>query len=236
MYTLKNRPDKLIIVYHDDDKTGATYAAVLYEKGFDNVYLLTGGIDEFYQKKPELVIGKELPPLQSEIGKVDSSEKLKVADQKPRIRKTKEELILENELQFQKRKVGISATTTGSQGFRTTNENSKGFTKKPSFNLDPAKCNTNSKFDDIPDHQQSESSNFKKMPPKPKGVKPASKKDAKEERPLTDKLTNIAIDTKNNTAYNVERKIDRLHTDKKEVTQKPNFGIYQPQRTQSREL
>lgn len=68
MYTLKNKPDKLIIVYHDDDKSGANYAAVLYEKGFDNIYLLTGGIEDFYQKKPEYVVGKELPPLESELG------------------------------------------------------------------------------------------------------------------------------------------------------------------------
>lgn len=68
MYMLKNKPDKLIIVYHDDDKSGMNYAAVLYEKGFDNIYLLTGGIEDFYQKKPEYVVGKELPPLKSELG------------------------------------------------------------------------------------------------------------------------------------------------------------------------
>lgn len=67
---MKNRPDKLIVVYHDDDKTGASYAAVLYQKGFDNIYLLSGGIDDFYQKKPEYVVGHELPPLQSDIGTI----------------------------------------------------------------------------------------------------------------------------------------------------------------------
>lgn len=45
-----------------------TYAGVLYEKGFDNIYLLTGGIGEFYQKKPDFVVGSELPPLQSDLG------------------------------------------------------------------------------------------------------------------------------------------------------------------------
>jgi centrosomal protein CEP41 len=57
----------LIIVYHEDDKNGATFATVLYEKGFDNIYLLTGGVEEFYQKKPSYVTGIELPPLLSEL-------------------------------------------------------------------------------------------------------------------------------------------------------------------------
>lgn len=140
---------------------------------------------------------------------------------------------MENELQFQKVKAGIATVTSGSTGFKTTNANSKGFSK-PSLNLDPKKCNVNSKFDDIPDNNQaSETSNFKKAPPKPKGLKQTLKKETKEEKPLTDKLTNIAIDSKNNTAYNVERRIDRLHTDKKEITQKPNFGRYQPQQHDS---
>lgn len=58
----------MIIIYHEDDKSGATFAAILYEKGFDNIYLLTGGVSEFYQKKPYLVVGTHLPQLQSEIG------------------------------------------------------------------------------------------------------------------------------------------------------------------------
>lgn len=133
---------------------------------------------------------------------------------------------MENELQFQKMKAGITATTTGT-GFKNHKESSKGFSK-PSLNLDPSKCKTNAKFDDIPDgNQKSETDHFRKT--KPKGLKQPLRKEAKEEKPLTDKLTNIAIDTRNNTAYNVERKIDRIHANRKEVTQKPNFGIYQPQ-------
>ena len=60
-------------MYHEDDKSGATYAKVLYEKGFDNVYLLSGGIEEFYQKKPEYVVGTDLPPLLSELSTIHSS-------------------------------------------------------------------------------------------------------------------------------------------------------------------
>jgi len=34
----------LIIVYSDNDRNGISAANHLYEKGYDNVYLLTGGI------------------------------------------------------------------------------------------------------------------------------------------------------------------------------------------------
>jgi hypothetical protein len=86
----------------------------------------------------------------------------------------------------------------------------------------------NSKFDDIPDFAPGTHSRI--MPPKPKPLKPISMKEYKQmqEKPLTDKLTNIAIDTKTMTSYNVERKIDKFHNDAKEVTQKPNFARYQP--------
>lgn len=131
-------------------------------------------------------------------------------------------------MQFQKKKF-VPTLYTGTASMNNTNTNSKGFTK-PSFNLDPTKINTNAKFDDIPDHQGSQAA--KKIPSKPKGIKQTLRKDEKVEKPLTDKLTNIAIDTKTNTAFNVERRIDRLHTEKKEITQKPNFSRYQaPQST-----
>jgi hypothetical protein len=144
-------------------------------------------------------------------------------EHKPKIRKTKEELILENEVQLQRMKAGKPNTAAG-------HRDSRGFAK-PNLKLDPAKLKTNSKFDDIPDSDGVQS--------KPKLAAKASKpqsslqqrmKEQKAEKPLTDKLTNIAINTTTNTAYNVERRIDRLHTQKKEITQKPNFAQYQPQR------
>ena len=38
MYSLKNKPNKLIAIYHEDEKSGVQYATVLFEKGFDNVF------------------------------------------------------------------------------------------------------------------------------------------------------------------------------------------------------
>ena len=123
---------------------------------------------------------------------------------------------------FQKKKTGLRA---GSTGLSKTTADSKGF-QKPKLDLDPAKIKMNSKFDDIPDFAPSTHSRI--MPQKPKGIKPFSKKEVKEEKPLTEKLTKIAIDTKTMTSYNVERKIGKIHADEKEITQKPNFGRYQP--------
>lgn len=57
----KNKPEKYIIVYMDTEKSGIPYANELYQKGFENVYLLTGGIYEFVLKHYEFVEGNKLP-------------------------------------------------------------------------------------------------------------------------------------------------------------------------------
>lgn len=46
-----------------DERTGTHNAKILFEKGFDNVCLLSGGIDKFYENHHELVEGSELPPM-----------------------------------------------------------------------------------------------------------------------------------------------------------------------------
>jgi hypothetical protein len=83
-----------------------------------------------------------------------------------------------------------------------------------------AKKNT---FDDIPDEKSHMSS--KRPPLKPKAMKQNSntqhRREEQEEKPVTGKLTNTAPD-----GTFEERKIDRLHNPKKEVTQKPNFGKF----------
>lgn len=128
-------------------------------------------------------------------------------------------------MMFQKKKTGPFNLRTGSTGLSKTTTDSRGF-QKPQLNLDPTKIKMNSKFDDIPDIVPGIQTKI--MPPKPKGLKQPQRKETKEEKPLTEKLTNIAIDTKTMTSYNVERKIGKVHEEAKEITQKPNFGRYQP--------
>ena len=40
----KNLDNKIIIVFSDNERRGTTIAKVLTEKGFGNIYLLTGGL------------------------------------------------------------------------------------------------------------------------------------------------------------------------------------------------
>jgi rhodanese-related sulfurtransferase len=57
----KNKPEKFIVVYMESEKSGIGLANELYQKGFENVYLLTGGIYEFVLKHHEYVEGDRIP-------------------------------------------------------------------------------------------------------------------------------------------------------------------------------
>lgn len=57
MIMMKNKESKMIIVYHNDERNGVPYAALLFQKGFDNIYFLSGGIEEFVKKYPEYTEG-----------------------------------------------------------------------------------------------------------------------------------------------------------------------------------
>ena len=51
----KNKPDKLVVVYHEDERHGILQSRIIFEKGFDNVYLLSGGICIFEEEHPDLI-------------------------------------------------------------------------------------------------------------------------------------------------------------------------------------
>jgi hypothetical protein len=61
MQEFRNRPNCLVIVYHDFEKIGIQFINILGERGFDNAYLLTGGIEEFILTHGGLVDGKNIP-------------------------------------------------------------------------------------------------------------------------------------------------------------------------------
>ena len=44
-----------------EEKKGLNAAKVFFEKGFDNLYLLTGGLEEFHSFFPEYVEGANVP-------------------------------------------------------------------------------------------------------------------------------------------------------------------------------
>lgn len=61
MYHYKNKQNKIIVIYHFDEKKGIEYANNFAEKGFENIYLLSGGIEAFGQEIPEGLEGKQIP-------------------------------------------------------------------------------------------------------------------------------------------------------------------------------
>lgn len=61
MLRFKNHADKIIVVYMSDERLGTQYAKLLFEKGFDNVYLLSGGMEKFIETHHEYVEGAKVP-------------------------------------------------------------------------------------------------------------------------------------------------------------------------------
>ena len=59
MIMMKNKEGKMIILYHIDERNGVPYANLLFQKGYDNVFFLSGGIEEFMKKYPEYLEGPE---------------------------------------------------------------------------------------------------------------------------------------------------------------------------------
>jgi len=57
---LKNKDSKLIVIYHVDERNSTPYAQLLSQKGFENVFLLSGGIEDFVNKFPEKCEGTEV--------------------------------------------------------------------------------------------------------------------------------------------------------------------------------
>lgn len=61
LYRFKNKPDKLIIIYMGDERKGSAAANQFVEKGYDNIFLLSGGIEQFNEEFHHLVEGRDVP-------------------------------------------------------------------------------------------------------------------------------------------------------------------------------
>lgn len=53
--------DKLIVVYSHDERHGTQAARIIFEKGYDNVYLLTGQVAVFAYENIDLLEGTQIP-------------------------------------------------------------------------------------------------------------------------------------------------------------------------------
>ena len=58
VYRFKNKEDSLIILYCDDERVSKDCAKIMVDRGIDNVYLLTGGIQDFLIDYPSFIEGK----------------------------------------------------------------------------------------------------------------------------------------------------------------------------------
>lgn len=67
LFRFKNQAEKLIIVYMLDERQGTQYAQMFTEKGFENLYLLSGGCEEFLEKFSDLCEGRQVPVPKSKI-------------------------------------------------------------------------------------------------------------------------------------------------------------------------
>ena len=67
LYRFKNKADKLIIVYMNDERKGCAAANLFAEKGYENVYLLSGGIEQFNEEFHGLVEGRDVPKPRSHV-------------------------------------------------------------------------------------------------------------------------------------------------------------------------
>lgn len=63
MISMKNKDGKMIILYCQDERTGTPFAGLLFQKGYDNIYFLSGGIEEFSIHYPEYCDGNKVDML-----------------------------------------------------------------------------------------------------------------------------------------------------------------------------
>ncbi len=63
VHRFKNKEDKKIIIYVSDERNGIAAARALVDRGYDNSYLLTGGIEKFIEEYPNLIEGNNIPQL-----------------------------------------------------------------------------------------------------------------------------------------------------------------------------
>jgi centrosomal protein CEP41 len=59
----KNRDGHLIVLYDEDERNAAPAATALVQKGFDNIYLLSGGLRKIVDNAPHMVEG-DLPVIE----------------------------------------------------------------------------------------------------------------------------------------------------------------------------
>ena len=63
VHRFKNKEGKQIVMYVADERNGILAARAMVDRGYENTYLLTGGIEKFIEDYPSLVEGNNIPQL-----------------------------------------------------------------------------------------------------------------------------------------------------------------------------
>ena len=58
IWEFKNKEEKIIIIYHEDEKKVIEAAELLVEKEFANIYIMANGFDAFADENPDFIEGK----------------------------------------------------------------------------------------------------------------------------------------------------------------------------------
>ena len=95
MIMMKNKPGKMIILYHNDERNGIPYANNFYQKGYDNIYFLSGGIEEFAKNFPDYLEGPEKEKYVNM--KIERDKQAKLVEQKKNTKKYSIQSMSKNE-------------------------------------------------------------------------------------------------------------------------------------------
>lgn len=63
VHRFKNQEGKKIICYVSDERNGIAAARALVDRGYENTFLLSGGIEKFIEDYPSLIEGNNIPAL-----------------------------------------------------------------------------------------------------------------------------------------------------------------------------
>ena len=81
LFRFKNKTNKLIIVYMADERKGCQAANLLAEKGYENVFLLSGGIETMNEEFHNLLEGRNVPKPQKQIQQEEMNKKMEKSNQ-----------------------------------------------------------------------------------------------------------------------------------------------------------
>ena len=61
LHRFKNKDDKMIICYTSDERNGLQVATAMVDRGYENTFLLSGGIEKFIEDYASLIEGNNIP-------------------------------------------------------------------------------------------------------------------------------------------------------------------------------